>query len=98
MTKDNIVRAIEIARDRFLKRNPSFSTASLKGRNHIRRTSFISWDLTDTVRRYAYNNLANELAGSFGQSQITIYPTEFVEYIAEELDIPLSLLVNQENI
>jgi uncharacterized protein YvpB len=96
--KNDICKGIERARDKFLRLNRNFNTASLKGRNHVQRTAFASCVMDNLANRYAGNNLSNQLAGSFGQSYCTIWPTAFVEIVAEEIGVPIEILVNNVDV
>lgn len=95
---DDIVTAVEKARDKFLRLNRNFNSASLKGRNHLRRTVFVSHVMDTLVSRYAGNNLSQQLSGGFYNSYSTIYPTDFVEMLAQEMGVPIEILVNNVDV
>jgi hypothetical protein len=93
-----MIRDIEKARDKFLRAYPNFKVESLKGRNHVRRTVLISAAMEQLVSRYAGNNLSTTLSGGYMAGYSTIWPTEFIEIIAQNTGIPIELLVNNVNV
>lgn len=93
-----VCEAIERARDKFLRKHPAFNTSSLKGRNHIPRTVFISHALDKIVAKFACNNLSEQLSGGYMMGYSTIYPSEFAEILSEEIGVPIDILVNNMDV
>ena len=95
---EDIAFAAHKAQQKFYARNPKFSSKNLKGRNHIKRTVVISNLVSIVLSKNTKPELSTELSGGYMAGYMTIYPTEFVELLAEELELPVSLLVNSVNV
>ena len=92
------VASIEKARDKFLRKYPNFNVATLKGRNHVPRTVFIAHAMEILTDKYAGNNLSTQLSGGYMSGYSTIWPTEFAQMVADDMGIPIELLVNNVNV
>ena len=89
----DIISCIEKARNKYLKANPNFQPKNLKGRNHVQRTRFVSIMRDNLASRFAGNNLS-DLRHNGYQGTYRIWPSDFVDMLADEMGVSVALLVN----
>ena len=95
---EDIAFAVHKAQQRFLVANPKYSSELLKGRNHLRRTVLATNFVTIIVGKNTKAEMSAQLSGGLYQGYCTIYPTDFVQFLADELQLPIAMLVNNTNV
>ena len=95
---EEIAFAVHKAQHRFLVANPKYSSELLKGRNHLRRTVLATNFVSIIVGKNTKPEMSAQLSAGLYQGYCTIYPTDFIEILSEELQLPIAMLVNNVNV